>query len=308
LTDLMVKAGTTRVNVLDTPVKSLKSLADPHALAEWFPELKRYGDSVAVQTELILTKPLRVTNVAISSAVAGPTESAPKNELEFQLPEVKFAISIKPDPTQAAWIPFAQVSGAVRQPARLQLIKPNELLRSLVLTWADAEVLNVQAHFAPNYQPQDETIQVEQIKDAVTRGWQEWTRIGAASRMNLPDITFGDYTKLRAAKVAGTTALVLSTFAPAGVELTNSTPRPLVYETKGPFSDWGGPYTLKPGDTSYFPIPYPLTFRQRTQQGESLYTLPAGTHSEYRIPITGGPPRLFQAREPSGTVTTRTDQ
>ena len=79
--------------------------------------------------------------------------------------------------------------------------------------------------------------------------------------------------------------------------LTNSSTEQFAYETKGPHSAWGGPYTLKPGESHEFEIAYPMLYRRRTESGSELHTLPIGSHSEFRIPRTGGAPQLFQARE-----------
>jgi predicted esterase len=313
LTELMIEAGATRVNVLDTPVRALKSLADPQTLAEAIPELKRYGENVQIQTELILAKPLRV--VEASSPANPPEPPAPGSAaagkgkgLEFQVPLMTLAISIKPDPAESAWMPFAELSASVRQPARLELVKPTQLLRALVIAWGDGIVEGATARFAPNYKPENEAIDVDRLTSVFTEGWREWTQIGAASRLNIPDVDFGGYTKLRATDVGWHQAAILATFGPAGLELTNSSSEPLIYETKGPYSGWGGPYTLKPGDSSQFPISYPMIFRRQAGPGYQMYTLPAGTHSEFRAPITGGPPQVFQARQPYTAITTRTSE
>ena len=87
-------------------------------------------------------------------------------------------------------------------------------------------------------------------------------------------------------------------FGPAGVKITNSSDRPLVYETKGPYSGWGGPYTLKPGAAHDFPIAYPMVFRRQVDAGYQMFTLPAGSHSEFRTKVAGTAPQLFKAREP----------
>src|SRR4029078_10082846 len=88
--------------------------------------------------------------------------------------------------------------------------------------------------------------------------------------------------------------------APLAVTLTKRRKKPLAYETKGPYSGWGGPFTLKPGDTHNYQIAYPLIFRRRanTPTGYQMFTLPPGTHSEYRTKISGTPEALYKAREP----------
>ena len=87
-------------------------------------------------------------------------------------------------------------------------------------------------------------------------------------------------------------------FGPPGVKITNSSDKTLVYQTKGPYSDWSAPYTLKPGAAHEFPIAYPMIYRRRVGTGYQMYTLPAGSHSEFRTKVAGTPEDLYKAREP----------
>jgi hypothetical protein len=55
---------------------------------------------------------------------------------------------------------------------------------------------------------------------------------------------------------------------------------------------------LKEGGHDFYNIAYPLMFRRQTAGGQLEYfTLPVGSHSEFRKPLTGDVPQLFQARE-----------
>ena len=87
-------------------------------------------------------------------------------------------------------------------------------------------------------------------------------------------------------------------FGPAGVKITNSSDKALVYQTKGPYSDWSAAYTLKPGAVHEFPITSPMLFRRRVANNFQMYTLPAGSHSEFRTKVPGTPEDLYKAREP----------
>ena len=87
----------------------------------------------------------------------------------------------------------------------------------------------------------------------------------------------------------------------ARIKLSNLSDHAFTYQTKAPTSAWGTPLTLKPGASHEFEIPYPLTYRRNLPGGSETYTLPVGSHSEFRIPVTGGAPRLFAAPRMSGT-------
>ena len=84
----------------------------------------------------------------------------------------------------------------------------------------------------------------------------------------------------------------------AHIKLTNLSPENFAYETKAPTGDWGETLTLKPGDSHEFELPYPLTYRHGGSSGSEFYTLPVGSHSEFRVPLTGGSPKLFAAKKP----------
>ena len=84
----------------------------------------------------------------------------------------------------------------------------------------------------------------------------------------------------------------------ARIKLSNLSQETFKYETKAPTSGWGETLTLKPGDSHEFELPYPLTYRRNGAKGPEVYTLIAGSHSEFRVPLSGGPPSLFAANKP----------
>jgi hypothetical protein len=65
---------------------------------------------------------------------------------------------------------------------------------------------------------------------------------------------------------------------PARTRITNGTPEPIVYEVRGPQSGWGGPFNLEPGQSSDFPVPYPVTLRRSVLHREEIQMLPMGAH------------------------------
>jgi hypothetical protein len=67
-------------------------------------------------------------------------------------------------------------------------------------------------------------------------------------------------------------------YQPARTRITNGTLEKITYEVRGPVSPWGGPYTLEPGESSDFPVPYPITLRRTVQNQQEVQTLPMGAH------------------------------
>ena len=75
-----------------------------------------------------------------------------------------------------------------------------------------------------------------------------------------------------------------------------NTDQPVAYEIKGPYSEWGGPFTLEPRQDHRYPIAYPVACRFRVKQQDKVYTLPAGSRFEFQA-AEGGNLDLFVSRE-----------
>lgn len=314
LSEMLVEADVARIHVADTPSKALARLADPRALKEAIPELNRYGDSVEVSSELILAGPI---NIIDAPGVKRPTDPAgddPSGKapvraasalsdhgLAFDVPKIRIAVSIKRNSAAAEWTPFADFDFSLHQGAYPQLLRPTSQKRSVTIRWDNGARIEAQGRFAEGYQPQDRSLDMEKIKSLFAAGWDEYVHGGPTTQLDLPDIDLG-YTKLRAAEAGWAPPTLYAVFTSPQLKLVNSFDKPLVYETKGPYSGWGGPYTLEPGKSHEFTIPYPMVFRRKTETGYQMFTLPAGSSSEFRTPPSGGgAPALFQAREPAPT-------
>jgi hypothetical protein len=114
------------------------------------------------------------------------------------------------------------------------------------------------------------------------------------SQVTIPDVDL-EFTKLRVSDVGWSSPYLCATFAAAGVRISNGSDQDLVYQVQGPHSGWSSPYALAPGRSHEFDVAYPIRYRHETNTGTELYTLPAGSHSEFRTPVRGGPPRLLRA-------------
>ena len=221
--------------------------------------------------------------------------------LFFAAPRLRFVMKVRTDPTQE-WKPFAEFNVNLKQAATATLVSPKEATRALQLEWAGEPDLAITAQLADKNAGEN-GINTVALEAVVRKAWHGWTGLGPASQTVIPDLDFG-LTKLRLSEATWAAPWLGVTFSPPGVKLTNSTEKPLVYETKGPYSSWGGPYTLAPGQTHRYEIAYPMTWRTRIGGQQSAYTLVPGTHSEFRAPREGGEPELFRARENLDVVST----
>ena len=281
LTELLVKSDVARINVLDIPDATFADFADRSALTQAFPELATLSPDSDISTELHL---------------AGPISIGDAEGLSFQAPGLQFVVATRSEEPGATWKPFTSMRFSVRQGTTTSLQRIDDQRRALQLKWHGEPNIAVQTGFAAGYKPSDPKIHDDVLVDLFRRSWVRWTGHGPASQTIIPDIDLG-LTQLRLTDVAWKNPSLAVTFSPPGVKLTNSSQENLVYETKGPFSGWGGPYTLEPGKSHEYPIAYPLIYRRRVDGQYVQYALAPGSYSEFRTPQTGGAPRLFKARE-----------
>lgn len=284
MTQMMVDASVAKIHVLDIPEASFAKFIDLATMVEVFPELKRHGEGVKLWTELSLAKPI---------SVASGTQP---NEMLFQMPEMRLSVLMKPTKEAPQWLPLAEIRINIEQATTPKLVKVDRLTRLFQLEWSGEPQIKVETSFDKSYQPENKDIGEATLKQMVLTSWRGWIGHGPVAQMPVSDIEIG-ITKVRLESVEWKAPMLNVNFTAPGVKITNSSTVPFTYETKGPFSDWGGPYTLEPGKSHEYPIAYPLTYRQKKNGESPVYLLPPGSHSEFRVPQSGGAPSLFQARE-----------
>lgn len=319
LTQLMVDADAARIHVLDISEKSFAALADRKALTEAIPDLKQFGESVEIWSELILTSPLTVADVSPSehaspkdavkneakakqsesksegNAVATSTPSTVARRVQFRVPKLLISIAIREKPTDE-WTQYAEFELRVHHSTVTQLLKPSYHKRALRLDWVGEPDVQATGRFAPGYKPQNSELHVDKINELFSNAWQAWTSYGPVAQSDVPDIDLR-FSKLRLAKVGWDDRYLFLRFSAPDMKLTNSSDKELQYAVKGPYSRWGGPYKLKPGDSHEFEVPYPMLFRDLSSENQRLFTLPVGSHSEFRVAGKEKDPQLYLARD-----------
>ncbi len=283
LTELLVKSDVARIHLLDIPGDTFSKLADRAFLTEAIPELKRHADA-ELWTELSLGSGIDVRDVTEKD---GPTR------VQFQVPKLLITTSLKKNANRAELSPVAVFEIDLKQNGFTELVKPDSQTRTIRFGWDGDPQIALKCRFADGYQAENPKIESDLINARLLECWKAWTGLAPVTTANVPDLNFG-ISKLRLSSTGWATPHLFATFTPPGVKLTNLTEVDFIYETKGPYSDWSNAkYKLEPGKSHDFDISYPLTYRRN---GE-IYTLAPGSHSEFRVPSTGGTPRLFQARE-----------
>ena len=291
LTELLIDADVARIHVRDIPEKSFDGFADRKTLIQAIPDLKRYGEKVEIWSELVLAQPIEVHN----AGAAGKSGGAAHGGFRFASRQVLISMAIRTDPHRKTWTPYAEFEFHVSQSATARVIRPSYTDRAVELDWTGDPSVVASARFAPGYRPKDGTLNRSKIREMFVTAWQAWTKSGPVARSRVPDVDFG-YSKLRLSAASWNSPSLALRFAAPGVKISNLSKVPLVYQTKAPDSRWSDPITLPPGQDHEFDIAYPLLYRRRVDGRYRMFTLPAGSHSEYRAPRRGGPLQLFKSR------------
>lgn len=284
LTQLLVDADVARIHVADTTSQAMAKLAEANVVSDAIPDLKRYGDGLQVWSELVLAGPVEVVD-------------APGKSPQLEAKKIKLLVSIKPNGSAESFKPCAEFDVALRQPFAPKLVKPTSVTRAIAFDPDAPAEIEVSGHFVSGYEARDMQIDNDRLRELFAAGWNEFIKGDGPPQAEVPDIDLG-FDKLRVQDVGWSAPEMYAVFGAPGVKITNSSDKPLVYETKGPYSEWGGPYTLKPGASHDFPITYPMLFRRRVATGYQMFTLPVGSHSEFRTKVPGTPENLYKAREP----------
>lgn len=289
LTDMLVEADIARIPVLDIPGHSFDALADSKTLQQVFPDLKQYGDNVKIWSELVLTSPIQVKD-------AGKAKKSDVDQFRFVVPQAAISIAIKKSAADKEWIPYAEYSLAVSQDVEPQIQKPSFSTRALRLNWDGDSRIGGNARFSPRYKPQDSKINQEKLRTLVQSAWDGWTRQGPASVAEIPDIELG-FGRYRINQVNWSSPQLLATFTVPELKISNTTKTEIEYELKSPYSDWGGPYKLKPGESHAFDVATPLSYRRRVNGQLQVYTLATGSHYEFQLEEDDQKTALYEASD-----------
>ena len=293
LTELYANSSQTQLDLQDLPEPLFSQLADRATLQQIIPDFKRYGESLQVRSTLRILRPLDVKD-ADNAVTKG------EKNFEFQLPDAQVTVSIKSGPDQKKWQPCATFDLKVSEQVKAELLKPAHDQRVISLDWLSAADVTGTGKFVETYKPTDTAIQTDRYVELFKAGWAAYCAQLKTATAEVPDIKVGE-AKMRMFDFEWRSPVIDVSYHVARIKLSNLSDQPFIYQTKAPTSSWGAPLTLKPGASHEFEIPYPLTYRHNLPGGSEIYTLPVGSHSEFRVPVTGGVPRLFAAPKISAT-------
>jgi predicted esterase len=282
LSQLMIVSDVSRIHVQDTPTKTLPLFADRASMEEMFPDLKRYGPELEIQTEMV-----------IADAIEAQADKE-NGGLVFNLSKIQLQSRIRPD-RASEWRNFAVFDIAIRQQVEPRLVMPSFTRREFRLDWSMPANFDVKARFADGYTPEDQTIVVDTVNERVAMGWREFTAgNGESGGKPVSDVNVADG-PLRMSSVTWASPFISVAFGPVGMRLTNSSESDVTYRTRAPGTPWSADWSLAPGKSHQFPVGSPMTIRIRSGETEFERTLLVGSHSEFLE--FGGKLDVYQARE-----------
>lgn len=290
ITALLVDSHVAHINVLDLPEKTFGDFANPQLLANLIPDLKKQGNDIEISAELLLSKPL---DLAMPPKAEKKEDTA---QLALSAPEVTIALSIHKK-GEAEWKPYANIQFRLKQQAAVQLLKPSFTKRAVRMNWLGNPSIETRFRFAKGSKGQPKNVNTKELQQLFIAGWNHWTKNSSADNTLVADFAFGNVSQ-RLKSIGWEESLLSLSLGNPLLRISNRSKEPFSYATKSPLSDWGSPYTLKPGEHHDFEVPYAMMYRRQTPTGIELYQLPAGSHSEFRVPSPGGSPALFKASEP----------
>lgn len=292
ITQSLINDHLAELDVRDLPEKSFARFAEREFLEGLLPDLKSWPAETAIRTRVALTAPLEVARPE-DNGTAKPQAAVP---LRFKLPQVALQISTR-RPDTKTWEPYARFDLAIEELVTIGLHKVSHERRALEMQWQEGRSITATGAFAPGVKGDDTTIKTDDFVAAFKESWQAWTGSGPAATAAVPDVEFST-TRLRMQQLAGPAPVLTGVFEIPGTRIRNLSDTPLVYEIRGPYTVWGGPYTLQPGKAHEYEFPHPLTYRQSTGDTRGPFTLVSGSYSIFGPPKKGGPPRLYSAEMP----------
>jgi poly(3-hydroxybutyrate) depolymerase len=283
LTGTIVDSGAAVMNANDMSIKEFGAFGEIDQIAKAIPDLTRYGNQLRLRTrfravEPILCNAVERPNAAGTNASDGksPTQ-APKCIVQLGLPHLVLDVQIKTSPKQAQWQTCAEFDLRSVQEFKLTVREPAFTERTFLLKKNAPEEVAVKGHFADGYVAEDTTLHPEVIAELLRTAWNAAGKLDLVDEVAMKDRLIGS-ANLRLTEIETVGPFISLRYLPATTRITNLTSDPIVYDVRGPLSNWGGPFTLKPNESSDFPVPYPVTLRRTVQNQEEIQTLPMGAH------------------------------
>lgn len=313
LTGLLANTGLAHVNVLDIPDPEFHQLVDRDFMKSLFPGQIAAGNK-EVRAEVVLIAPIQATTERTDRvSETGSLKPVPVSFLASQNPitidvgensgiesgtqlglmanNIRILYSSQSDDGKD-WTTIGHFDLQMRQNIGLSMRGLVAGKRTIQTDWLNDPELQVTAVMDGVEESELQRMSGE-FKSRFMAAWNHWTQ-GQSSSVNVPDLDLG-VTKYRMNSLRSQGRSVAATFAKPATRITNSSSKTLTYKITLP-SRRTTTHVLEPGKTHVFNVSSSFTYESTADDGNtSRFLLKSGSHSEFRLPKSGGEPQLFQA-------------
>jgi poly(3-hydroxybutyrate) depolymerase len=273
LTGTIVDSGAAVMNANDMSIREFGAFGDIDQIARAVPDLRRFGDNLRIRPRFKAVEPILCNALEPQQ----PDANRPTCSVRLGLPHLVLAIEFKTSPKDARWQTCAEFDLSTIQDFKLSVHEQSFTERRFLFKKSAPEQITVKGHFAEGYAAVDTALRPEVIENLFRAAWQAGGKIDLFDEVTMNDRLVGT-ANLRVTDIDTIGPFIAMRYQPARTRITNGTLEKITYEVRGPVSPWGGPYTLEPGESSDFPVPYPITLRRTVQNQQEVQTLPMGAH------------------------------
>ena len=285
-TELIIAGHVNHLHAVDFGLKEFRSLNDIEFLREVIPDLRQFGDDIEANVAFLVVEPVRLTDVVQPRELSAEENAGPSASMGISFPKLRTLISTR-RVGERQWKPYFEVDLQVSRDFELTVLREGFSARGIRIKEASEMHYEATGRFAAGYEPQTNELDLELLKARLLRSLAEAQgKVECMSFLSKDLDLIG--VPLRLEQLDRSAGHLIVRQQLPGIVVTNSTQEPLTYEVRGPFTDWGQPRTIDPGQRHEYRVPYPLTWRRRLPTTTLFYTLPMGREASCRdVPTPG---------------------
>lgn len=274
--ELIMVGKVNRFNVFDFTPKEYHALADREFLQEMIPDLKKFGENLEMNVDFQLRDPIRIKESKVPNSLV----DVPGNPLTLSLSSVPLHISMR-QKGETKWKPVGELDLWIDREYVPYVRKSGFVKRGPKFAEMGGFRIQSKWTFAPGYQAEETHVEEARFLAAVLKAREAAQLLEGVKPDSVHDAVVNGV-PLRMDGLDWVKQHLVVQYQLPGVLVTNNTKEPLTYEVRGPYTGWSQPRTLAAGGFDEYRVPYPLTWRRRTDTDTQFYTLPLGKEISYR--------------------------
>ncbi|REJ72491.1 MAG: hypothetical protein DWQ34_11890 [Planctomycetota bacterium] len=294
LSQMSVAGDAARVDVRDMPDSAFFRLGDRDELMRVIPALGQLPDDVEIRAEIMLAGPFTVEELEIetSTVEVGPEAgSATSNGLQpsagfseeihgmFHLHRASVVVSVRNSESDE-WNHCVRFDVDVKQLATVDIQHMGDR-RRIRFGWDGEPEMEVTADSTGALAVNHAEVDLEYFESLMRECWNSWVAETPQTFKDLPDLNLAP-ARLRLEDIASVNSLMVARYLTPPIFITNYKQKDVAYQVRGPNSQWSRTFTLPPGESHRYDVPYSLMLRRAdTPYRVSPTPVPLGTRFEF---------------------------